>query len=823
MLTPNDYTDSFNRCLYKEPPFCTAACPFHIDILSFIDKIEKRMFSSAYSTYRNAVAFPEIVSKICHQPCNNVCPRAKIDTPINLLALEKSVLALVENTKPNDYNIPKRNKRIAIIGAGISGLGLALRLASKKYHVEIFEASDHIGGKQRDIVGAEIFDREIENQFKFEDYTLHLNKSIESRDEINSLGFAAVFVATGKGGIDFNLLSSSSDSGDKFCLLDSIDCNSYDISNINNNVLSMRAGLATDEHDNKVAWFAGGSLIGNEGVYSLADGLLMGTVIETYLKTGLLARPLNDFSTSISMHDLRLSPDFINDSDVIKTNELSIEDNYTNEQNANEEAMIKEAERCLKCRCDACKTFCDLTDFTGKWPQRIKDEVIATTLPGSAEVKATPAKRLIFTCNQCGVCKDECPENIDIGGLILSGRRSMHKQEKAPWAFHDYWLRDMDFANGDLAKLVKTKSTFSSDFAFFPGCQLGASDPNLVSKTYEALTKINDSISIMIRCCGTPAEWSGDVEKHLQSISSFRHDWESLGKPTLLAACPTCISKINEYIPEIPIISVYEYLADNVDLLNIVEYYKASSWSVFDPCSAGKQQKESKKMRDAVRTLSKKSGLEVIPLPIQDKVARCCGYGGHPDIANPNYYDYVVEKRSTESDLPYITYCVNCRDSFLQKGKHSKHILDIIFPDDSQALEEDPQLPTVTERNENRIILKTTLLKKYWDEKMDYVQKDYDFKLIIEPELKKKIDDLKIIEDEIYEVIEFLLSTKRIVRDEKTNILSGYKKIGNMTYWVSFSRCENDSCFKLENVWCHRMSINIEPVWNGKVMEERTK
>jgi hypothetical protein len=30
----------------------------------------------------------------------------------------------------------------------------------------------------------------------------------------------------------------------------------------------------------------------------------------------------------------------------------------------------------------------------------------------------------------------------------------MHRQKKAPWVFHDFWLRDMDFANGEKAALA---------------------------------------------------------------------------------------------------------------------------------------------------------------------------------------------------------------------------------------------------------------------------------------------------------------------------------------------------------------------------------
>ena len=32
-----------------------------------------------------------------------------------------------------------------------------------------------------------------------------------------------------------------------------------------------------------------------------------------------------------------------------------------------------------------------------------------------------------------------------------------------------------------------------------------------------------------------------------------------------------------------------------------------------------------------------------------------------------------------EEELPYVTYCVNCRESFAGQGKEAVHILDLLF------------------------------------------------------------------------------------------------------------------------------------------------
>lgn len=46
--------------------------------------------------------------------------------------LEKASIALTKNTAPTDYNIPPKEERIAIIGAGAAGIGALLRHFHKK-------------------------------------------------------------------------------------------------------------------------------------------------------------------------------------------------------------------------------------------------------------------------------------------------------------------------------------------------------------------------------------------------------------------------------------------------------------------------------------------------------------------------------------------------------------------------------------------------------------------------------------------------------------------------------------------------------------------
>ena len=796
-----DYMDDFKNCLQYEKPYCQPACPFHLDVNDFVEKIKRSSVNSAFKLYRNAVGFPRIVSQICSQPCQDVCPMKDHGGAIELKELEKSVIVHAKRTEPTSYNVPARPGKVAIIGSGLAGLGALLRMATKKYEVHLFEKNHEIGGKLNDDENKDLYLKDINDQLQHEKYELHLNSEINSREELNSMGFDVVFVATGKNGNDFDLLNAENSDGHKHVLL-----------------------------DGKTAWFAGGALINEEDVYALAGGLYMGLVLEAYIKTGNLNYADDEMSTNIITDEKRI---------LDQAPASPVQDTYSKDE------MDRESKRCLQCQCNFCRTYEDLTAFEDKWPLRIKDEVFATSLEGASEVKATPAKRLVSTANFTGIVKAVCPKNIDMDGLILAGKQKMHRLEKTPWAFHDFWLRDMDFSDGENASIIKNSpKTGKANYAFFPGCQFGASLPELVDKSYEYLLELDQNTGLMLRCCGAPAEWSGNYDKHGTTLEQFRKQWEELGTPILITACPTCSRQIGKNLPDIDTISIYEYMEQNdpdigtrfrttereifSDIENGVESklelslsgkterssvigdeieddIESEAWSVFDPCST----RENEDVKQAVRKLVQSLNIPNNELPEQSDVPRCCSFGGQPAIASPEYVDYVVDKRINENDLPYITYCINCRDSFTKAGKNNRHILEVIFDTQPESM------PTVSQRRDNRVYLKKSMLGKYWSEEMKDARKEYDIELIIPDEIYEDMDANRILEEEVYNVVDFLLRTNRRVVDPETGIHSGYRQIGYMTYWVSFKETATENVYEIVDVYDHRMEIELEAVWNG--------
>ncbi|MDX9991921.1 MAG: FAD-dependent oxidoreductase [Anaerolineales bacterium] len=739
-------------CLQNEPAFCTAACPFRLDVRDFIEKIQRGAFNGAYRMYLNAVGFPAIVSALCDQPCQGVCPRRVSDEAISLRRLEAAALSYARNTEPNNYNLPPKNKKVAVIGAGLSGLACALRLASRKYEVTVFERSNRIGGHLWQVLAPEVFLNEFERQFMHETINLRLETEIVRLDD---LAFDAVYVATGAGGPDFGLESDP-----------------------NGAFASTTPGI-----------FLGGSLRGGNSMQALADGLDAIPAIERYLKVGSMNQPWEQVSGT----KLTLDPALVARSEPIHPADGLA---YTRD-----EALL-EAKRCLRCSCDACVRFCDLMHYFNKYPKRIAEEVELTIHPGTLDGNGTIATRFISTCNQCGLCKEVCPVDIDMGEFLLQNHRTMRAQGAMPWVFHDFWLRDMEFSNSPAAQVARRPAGISAfdparkPYAFFPGCQLGASDPQYVLKSYGWLLEQQPETALLLQCCGAPAEWAGDQAIHAAVLAQLREHWQDLGQPTLIFACPTCKQKFGRYLPEMAGVFLYDLMF--AAGLAPTQPEPGATVSVFDPCAS----RDEPALQQNVRRMVDQAGFNRQPLPLEGKQAACCSWGGQVSTTNPRYAREVVSARITQNDLPYVTYCANCRDIFAASHKPAYHLLDLMF-----GLHGPNRVPpTLTERRNNRIRLKQQVLIEFWKDESPMPSDPNPINLSIPPEVRQKLSDDMLLESEIARVVAHCERTGKKIQHPESGYFSGHLQIGNLTYWAEYYPTENG--FVLVRAYSHRMSID---------------
>ena len=391
-----------------------------------------------------------------------------------------------------------------------------------------------------------------------------------------------------------------------------------------------------------------------------------------------------------------------------------------------------------------------------------------------------------------------------MGTICRDARSQMVEQKRMPASAHDFALQDMAFSNSEKAALSSNAPGFdSSSYVFFPGCQLSASSPGYVEKAYAFLSGVfpAESVGLMLRCCGAPADWAGRKDLFSASQDEFRANYDKLGKPKVILACSSCYQVFKTHYPDVEILSFW----DVFDRLGPQQFHVqnlSAPVAVHDPCST----RYEPQIQDAVRNILLKMGCEIQELPLSRDKTECCSYGGLVWLANRPLSEKIVQRRIGESQLDYVTYCAMCRDFFARRGKPTLHMMDLIFSPGNPELASQPG-PGFSQRHENRARLKTRLLKELWSECMPEQQTFESICLILPETVQQQIEDRLILVEDIQKVLEYAERTgKRMFNASNGHYLAYYKPT-SVTYWVEYT--PQEGAFLIHRAYSHRMEIGM--------------
>ena len=148
--SPEQARQEANRCLICKKPGCVKGCPVNVDIPGFIELVAQGEFAAAARKVKQTNALPAVCGRVCPQEsqCEAKCSLAKKFEPVAVGRLERFV---ADYERENDLielpeKQPSTGKKIAIIGAGPSGLTVAGDLLLLGHDVTIFEAFHKPGG-----------------------------------------------------------------------------------------------------------------------------------------------------------------------------------------------------------------------------------------------------------------------------------------------------------------------------------------------------------------------------------------------------------------------------------------------------------------------------------------------------------------------------------------------------------------------------------------------------------------------------------------------------------------------------------------------------
>lgn len=217
---------------WKAQVKCQSGCPVATDAGRYVQLIAEGREEEAYLVARAPNPFASVCGRVCAAPCEDACRRGSIDAPIAIRALKRYVTERygVESRRPDtqdrlrDAPIAEGNRyaghlpihgrdvraaagarrKVAIVGAGPSGMSAAHDLALLGHDVTVFEAAAEPGGMMRFGIPEYRLPRaliraEVEKIVSL-GVTLRLGTPLSPAfglSELRQQGFEAVFVSVG--------------------------------------------------------------------------------------------------------------------------------------------------------------------------------------------------------------------------------------------------------------------------------------------------------------------------------------------------------------------------------------------------------------------------------------------------------------------------------------------------------------------------------------------------------------------------------------------------------------------------------------------------
>ena len=193
------------HCMGEETAACVATCPMHTNVKEYVRLIREGKGEEAIKVIRDQLFLPGTLGRICAHPCEGKCKWNEGKSPMAIASLKR--YAADHFDREEDWNLSckdENGKKVAVIGAGPSGLQAALELRKEGCQVTVFEKMPVRGGMLRIGIPAYRLPRTIlEREISYLDHLgvkFELNCEIGKNKPFSEIleNFDSVIVAVGK-------------------------------------------------------------------------------------------------------------------------------------------------------------------------------------------------------------------------------------------------------------------------------------------------------------------------------------------------------------------------------------------------------------------------------------------------------------------------------------------------------------------------------------------------------------------------------------------------------------------------------------------------
>jgi NADH-quinone oxidoreductase subunit F len=155
---------------------CENSCPLHMNIPRFLQLLKEDRLDEAFLSVVIDNPLPASTGRVCQHPCDDRCRRAGIDDAVNMREVHRFIADSIYGdpqrfeeavAKLREWKFPPTARKVAIVGAGPTGLTCAWYLTLLGHEAVIYESNAGAGGMLRYALPEyrlpkSVLDREIE-------------------------------------------------------------------------------------------------------------------------------------------------------------------------------------------------------------------------------------------------------------------------------------------------------------------------------------------------------------------------------------------------------------------------------------------------------------------------------------------------------------------------------------------------------------------------------------------------------------------------------------------------------------------------------------
>lgn len=227
--TANEVTLYDGYAKVKDPNLsapCKSACPHHVPVQAYVQKIAKGDFRAAYDLITEKNPLQSLCALVCTHPCEDACIRGGFDSPVKIRALKRFVLEYgkARSWTPGWAAAEHNGHKVAVIGAGPSGLSCAAELVKAGYQVTVFEKEANAGGMLRygipDYAGHKSTLEDEVAALQARGVEFAFGKEITDTVQLEQAGFERAFAAVGS----FGRMTAQQAGEDALAFLRAVNC-----------------------------------------------------------------------------------------------------------------------------------------------------------------------------------------------------------------------------------------------------------------------------------------------------------------------------------------------------------------------------------------------------------------------------------------------------------------------------------------------------------------------------------------------------------------------------------------------------------------------